>query len=146
MIKILNYKWEIFILKLNGQVNRADAAVDVVEGSWELTSVTVWEPLWEPVFGTGKIQFRTVRGWGVTICKLRVLGATKCLQIEERWIRRKHQFLGRRTFGGRAGIAKHHAELHTKTRSKAFQPYSLEKTRRSEVVTGSKKGFMESSK
>lgn len=62
----------------------------------------------------------------------------------EKIIRRKHQFLGRRTFRGRAGIAKHQTELHTKTKSKAFQPRSLEKTRRSEVAT--EKGFRESSK
>lgn len=41
VIKILNYKREIFILEINSQVNRADATVDGAEGSWELTSVTV---------------------------------------------------------------------------------------------------------
>lgn len=52
-------------------MNRADATVDGAEGSWELTSVAVWEPAREPVFGTGKREFRRVQGWGVTICKLR---------------------------------------------------------------------------
>lgn len=62
VIKILNYKREIFILEINSQVNRADATVDGAEGSWELTSVTVWEPTQEPVFGTGKREFRRVQG------------------------------------------------------------------------------------
>lgn len=44
-------------------MSRADAAVDGAEGSWELTSATVWEPAQEPVFGTGKIEFRRVQGW-----------------------------------------------------------------------------------
>lgn len=41
-------------------------AVGGTEGSWEQTSVAVWEPAQEPVFGTEKREFRkgSERGWG----------------------------------------------------------------------------------
>lgn len=67
-------------------MNGAETAVDGTGGSWERTSVAVREPAQEPVFGTGKREFRrgSGLGWGVAIYKHRVLGVTNCLQIRER--------------------------------------------------------------